>query len=268
MYGNNFDYTGQQPDVDRDILQQIMEDTRNNTSQYTTQGFPVDDMGARFEAAGVGNVGDFLEEAYVPYIPTDTPSYAEFMSATPQNIANVIGATQAQYQTGRAERTKDFQNILNDVKKFTYGDDDAFNNIAPGSPPKTVNLADLNGLNSAGAADAELKALKLKRLGAAGDDPLGYLTGTFGPKFGFKNYKKLIKGGQNQNQVENRINQYAKAGGSFSNKVQDLPFFNTKPNIGSFMQGDSFGQADKQRAKEAGYTNKEIRQWKKEKGYF
>jgi hypothetical protein len=268
MYGNNFDYTGQQPDVDREYLKQIMEDTRNEVSQYTAQGYPDEDMGARFEAAGVGNVGDFLEEAYVPYIPTDTPSYAEFMSATPQNIANVIGATQAQYQAGRAERTKDFQNILNDVKKFTYGDDDAFNNIAPGSSPKTVNLADLNGLNSAGAADAELKALKLKTIGAAGDDPLGYLTGTFGPSFGLNDYNKLIDGGQNQNSVEKRINQYAKAGGSFTNKVQDMPFFNDKPNIGSFMQGDSFGQADKQRAKEAGYTNKEIRQWKKEKGYF
>lgn len=76
------------------------------------------------------------------------------------------------------------------------------------------------------------------------------------------------KEGQNQNSVEKRINQYAKEGGSFSNKVQDLPFFNIKPNIGSFMQGDSFGQADKERAKEAGYTNQEIRQWKKEKGYF
>ena len=266
MYGNNFDYTGQQPDVDREYLKQIMEDTRNQVSQYTTQGYPVEDMGARFEAAGVGNVGDFLEEAYVPYLPTDTRSYEEFMSSTPQDIANVIGATQAQYQAGRAERTKDFQNLLNDVKKFTYGDDDAFNNIAPGSPPKTVNLADLNShLNPAGA---ELKAIKLKSLGAAGDNPLGYLTDTFGPKFGLNDYNKLIKEGQNQNSVEKRINQYAKAGGSFSNKVQDLPFFNTKPNIGSFMQGDSFGQADKQRAKEAGYTNKEIRQWKKEKGYF
>ena len=266
MYGNNFDYTGQQPDVDREYLKQIMEDTRNQVSQYTTQGYPVEDMGARFEAAGVGNVGDFLEEAYVPYLPTDTRSYEEFMSSTPQDIANAIGATQAQYQAGRAERTKDFQNLLNDVKKFTYGDDDAFNNIAPGSPPKTVNLADLNShLNPAGA---ELKAIKLKSLGAAGDSPLGYLTDTFGPKFGLNDYNKLIKEGQNQNSVEKRINQYAKAGGSFSNKVQDLPFFNTKPNIGSFMQGDSFGQADKQRAKEAGYTNKEIRQWKKEKGYF
>ena len=266
MYGNNFDYTGQQPDVDREYLKQIMEDTRNQVSQYTTQGYPVEDMGARFEAAGVGNVGDFLEEAYVPYLPTDTRSYEEFMSSTPQDIANVIGATQAQYQTGRAERTKDFQNLLNDVKKFTYGDDDAFNNIAPGSPPKTVNLADLNpDLYPAGA---ELKAIKLKSLGAAGDNPLGYLTDTFGSKFGLNDYNKLIKEGQNQNSVEKRINQYAKAGGSFSNKVQDLPFFNAKPNIGSFMQGDSFGQADKQRAKEAGYTNQEIRQWKKEKGYF
>ena len=122
------------------------------------------------------------------------------MSSTPQDIANVIGATQAQYQAGRAERTKDFQNLLNDVKKFTYGDDDAFNNIAPGSPPKTVNLAELNPFLN--PADAELEALKLR------------------------------------------------------------------PPIDSFIKGSSFGQADKQRAKEAGYTNQEIRQWKKEKGYF
>ena len=56
MYGNNFDYTGQQPDVDREYLKQIMEDTRNEVSQYTAQGYPDEDMGARFEAAGVGNV--------------------------------------------------------------------------------------------------------------------------------------------------------------------------------------------------------------------
>jgi len=49
---------------------------------------------------------------------------------------------------------------------------------------------------------------------------------------------------------------------------QEIRQFNLLPPIDSFIKGSSFGQADKQRAKEAGYTNKEIRQWKKEKGYF
>ena len=49
MYGNNFDYTGTQPSVDRDVLNQIMEDTRKNASLYTTQEIPDVDMGAQLK---------------------------------------------------------------------------------------------------------------------------------------------------------------------------------------------------------------------------
>ena len=36
MYGNNFDYTGVQPDVDRSYLQSIMDDTRSTVSGLKT----------------------------------------------------------------------------------------------------------------------------------------------------------------------------------------------------------------------------------------
>ncbi len=283
MYGNNFDYTDSDQELDRRV-QEALEQARDNIATVSVQGYPDSgSMAGRLEDVGVGNVRDFLDESYTPFVPNDTPSYEEFMSATPQNIANAIGATQAQYQAGRAERTKDFQNILNDVKKFTYGDDDAFNNIAPGQSPTTVNLSQLNSPAAiakaerqaarAGAkeerqaARAELDAIKLKRKGAVGDDPLGYFTNQFGNQFGLGDYNKLIKAGQNPNTLEKRINQYAKAGGNIGKPLQEMSFFNDKPAIGSFMQGDSFGKSDKRRAKDAGYSNQEIRQWKKSQGF-
>ena len=83
MYGNNFDYTGVQPDVDRSYLQSIMDDTRSTVSGLKTDPVAlVEELAAsrgdRFDAAGVGNVGDYLEEVYTPYVPNDTPSYSEF----------------------------------------------------------------------------------------------------------------------------------------------------------------------------------------------
>jgi len=248
MYGNNFDYTGTQPSVDRDVLNQIMEDTRKNASLYTTQEIPDVDMGAQFEAAGVGNVGDFLNEAYTPFVPTDTPSYSEFMADTPQNIANAIGAVQAQYQVGRDSRTADFQSLLNDVKTYTYGDDDAFANA---------------GSN---AADAEIESLRIKRVKALDGEPLDYFADTFGKSFGLSDYNKLLAGGQSEKVIQDRINQYAKEGGKFGSGVKQMDFFEPRPTIGSFMKGSGFGQQDKKRAKEAGYSNSEIRDWKEKTG--
>jgi len=263
MYGNNFDYTGQQPDVDRDILQKIMDDTRNNTSQYTAQGFPDSDMGDRLEAVGVGNVGDFLNEAYTPFIPEATPSYSDFMADTPQNIANAIGSVQAQYQVGRDSRTADFQSLLNDVKTYTYGDDDAFANAGSGAIPNTVDLDNLNGNN---AADAEIESLRIKRVKALDGEPLDYFTDTFGKSFGLSDYDKLIAGGQSEKVIQDRINQYAKEGGNFGSGVKQMDFFEPRPTIGSFMKGSGFGQQDKKRAKEAGYSNSEIRDWRQKTG--
>jgi hypothetical protein len=263
MYGNNFDYTGQQPDVDREILQEIMDDTRNNTNKYTAQGFPDSDMGDRFEEAGVGDVSAFLDEAYAPFIPEQTPSYADFMSKTPQNIANTIGAVQAQYQTGRAARTQDFQNILNDVKKYTYGDDDAFANAGSPAIPNTVDLDNLNGNN---AAAAEIDALRIKRIQAVDGEPLEYFADTFGKSFGLNDYDRLLAGGQSEDVIQGRINQYAKEGGTFGAGVKQMDFFEPRPTIGSFMKGSGFGKEDKARAQGAGYSNAEIREWKKKTG--
>lgn len=225
MYGNNFDYTGQQPDVDRDILQQIMDDTRNNTSQYTAQGFPDNDMGARLEAVGVGNVGDFLEEAYVPYIPTDTPSYAEFMSATPQNIANVIGATQTQYQIGRDARTKDFQSILNDVKKYTYGDDDAFSGAS--SSNSSPAIAEIEAVKS----NPRLEVKRFEAQNRTPEESLANFTDQFGKSFGLNDYNRALKQGQDEEQLQDRLKKYFNYGANILPKVQDLGFLKSKSKV-------------------------------------
>ncbi len=225
MYGNNFDYTGQQPDVDRDILQQIMDDTRNNTSQYTAQGFPDNDMGARLEAVGVGNVGDFLEEAYVPYIPEKTPSYAEFMSDTPQNIANVIGATQTQYQIGRDARTKDFQSILNDVKKYTYGDDDAFSGAS--SSNSSPAIAEIKAIKN----NPRLEVKRFEAQDRTPEESLANFTEQFGKSFGLKDYNRALEQGQDEEQLQDRLKKYYNYGVNILPKVQDLGFLKPKSKV-------------------------------------
>jgi len=252
MYGNNFDYTGTQPSVDRDVLNQIMEDTRKEVSLYNSES-PDVDMGARLEAVGVGNVGDYLNEAYTPFIPAKTPSYGKHMAGTSGRLADTLATINAGYEAGKPARTASFQSILNDVNKFTYGDADAFN--TPNTPAA-----------SAGPAAAELDALKIKRVKAIDGEPLDYFTDTFGKSFGLSDYDKLLAGGQSEKVIQDRINQYAKEGGKFGSGVKQMDFFEPRPTIGSFMQGSGFGKEDKARAKEAGYSNAEIRDWKKKTG--
>jgi hypothetical protein len=258
MYGNNFDYTGTQPSVDRDVIKQIMEDTRKEVSLYNSE-IPDVDMGAKLEAVGVGNVGDYLNEAYTPFLTAETPSYADHMAGTPGRMADALATINAGYEAGKPARTASFQSILNDVNKFTYGDADAFDTTnTPAAPAASAA--------SAGPAAAELDALKIKRVKALDGKPLDYFTDTFGKSFSLNDYDRLLAGGQGENVIQDRINQYAKVGGKFGAGVKQMDFFEPRPTIGSFMKGSGFGQQDKKRAKEAGYSNAEIRDWKQKTG--
>jgi len=266
MYGNNFDYTDSDQELDRRV-QDALDRARDNISTVSVQGYPdSSSMAGRLEDVGVGNVRDFLDEAYTPFVPNDTPSYSTFMEDTPQNIANAIGAVQAQYQTGRASRTQDFQSILNDVKKYTYGDDDAFADAGSGAIPKTVDLDKLNASNNNKAAAAEIDALRIKRIKAVDGEPLEYFADTFGKSLSLNDYERLLAGGQDEDVIQGRINQYAKKGGTFGAGVKQMDFFEPRPGIASFMKGGGFGKEDKARAQEAGYSNAEIREWKKKTG--
>ncbi len=222
MYGNNFDYTGVQPDVDRSYLQSIMDDTRSNASGLKTDPVALVEQlaagrGERFDAAGIGNVGDYLEEVYTPYVPNDTPSYSEFMKDTPQNIQNVIGAYQGSYFEGRDKRTEAFQDLLQDVNNFG-----------------TVDMAGGNG-----PAAAEIKAIKdkprleVKRFKAQDRTPeesLANFKDQFG-SFSIKDYNNALAQGQDEEELQDRLKKYYNYGANILPKVQDLGFLKPKSKV-------------------------------------
>lgn len=230
MYGNNFDYTGVQPDVDRSYLQSIMDDTRSTVSGLKTDPVAlVEELAAgrgdRFDAAGVGNVGDYLEEVYTPYVPNDTPSYSEFMADTPQNIRNVIGAYQDKYFEGRDKRTDAFQDLLQDVNNFG-----------------TVDMAGGNGSSGGGgAAAAEIKAiqnnnprLEVKRFKAQDRTPeesLANFKDQFGKSFSINDYNRALEQGQDEEQLQDRLKKYYNYGANILPKVQEMGFLKPKSKV-------------------------------------
>ena len=121
MYGNNFDYGNPKLDTVRNQVDDIMASTRDAVSNLGT-GSTYDSiqagMGDALANAGVGNVSSFLAEAYTPNVPTSTPSYSSFMADTPQRIQDSIAAKQVAYNAGQADRMKDFQDLLKEVKRF------------------------------------------------------------------------------------------------------------------------------------------------------
>jgi hypothetical protein len=221
MYGNKFDYTGVQPDVDRSYLQSIMDDTRSTVSGLKTDPVAlVEELAAgrgdRFDDAGIGNVGDYLEEVYTPYVPNDTPSYSEFMADTPRNIKKAIGAYQKKYFKGADKRTENFQNLLQDVNNFG-----------------TVDMTD-----GEGAAAAELKALnprlKVKRFKAQDRTPeesLANFREQFGSGFSLNDYNRALEQGQNEEQLQNRLKKYYNYGANILPKVKDMGFLKPKSKV-------------------------------------
>lgn len=222
MYGNNFDYTGVQPDVDRSYLQSIMDDTRSNASGLKTDPVALVEQlaagrGERFDEAGIGNVGDYLEEVYTPYVPNDTPSYSEFMKDTPQNIQNVIGAYQGSYFEGRDKRTDAFQDLLQDVNNFG-----------------TVDMVGGNG-----PAAAEIEAIKdrprreVKRFKAQDRTPeesLANFKDQFG-SFSIGDYNNALAQGQDEEELQDRLKKYYNYGANILPKVQDLGFLKPKSKV-------------------------------------
>jgi hypothetical protein len=227
MYGNNFDYTGVQPDVDRSYLQSIMDDTRSTVSGLKTDPVAlVEELAAgrgdRFDAAGIGNVGDYLEEAYTPYINDQTVSYDKWMSKTPQRIKDTIGAYQDKYFEGADKRREEFQNLLQDVNNFG-----------------TVDMAP--STDGGGAAAAEIKAiqnnnprLEVKRFEAQDRTPeesLANFQEQFGNSFGINDYNRALEQGQDEEQLQDRLKKYYNYGANILPKIQDMGFLKPKSKV-------------------------------------
>ncbi len=222
MYGNNFDYTGVQPDVDRSYLQSIMDDTRSTASGLKTDPVALVEQlaagrGDRFDAAGIGNVGDYLEEVYTPYVPNDTPSYSEFMADTPQNIRNVIGAYQDKYFEGRGKRTEAFQDLLQDVNNFGTVD------MAGGNGPAAAEIQAIQD-------NPRLEVKRFKAQDRTPEESLANFKDQFG-SFSIKDYNNAIAQGQDEEQLQDRLKKYYNYGANILPKVQDMGFLKSKSKV-------------------------------------
>ena len=95
MYGNYYDQgPGGSLGKTRDRIDDILADVRDTVSDISSDGSVYKKvskgMDDRLKDVGVGKVGKYLEDAYTPYVPNDTPSYSEFMADTPQLIQDSI----------------------------------------------------------------------------------------------------------------------------------------------------------------------------------
>ena len=136
MYGNYYDYGD--PDLTdlRSATKDIMTDTRDAVSSISSAGTDIYEkvsagMGDRLKDVGVGGVKSYLNSAYKPFLNDTTTDYRTFMADTPQKIQDNINATNVAYNAGRADRTRGFQDLLKEVKAFTYSAD----NYKPASNP-------------------------------------------------------------------------------------------------------------------------------------
>ena len=165
--------------------------------------------GDRLKDVGVGNVSKFLDNAYTPYLNGHTTDYATFMADTPQRIQDNIAATQVAYNAGQADRTRDFQDLLKEVKAFTYSND----NYEPVTDP---------GPGAEAPAVAELQALMPKF--KDGNDKktassLDEYRNLYGNKFSMKDYNSLLAQGNKPNKIKKNLMAYNAAGGKIGNSV-------------------------------------------------
>ena len=255
MYGNNFDYTDDQ-DLDRKV-QDALDQARNNIPTVTTQGYPDSgSMAGRLESVGVGNVGDFLDEAYTPYVPTDTPSYSSFMEGTPGRIDDTLASINAGYEAGKPARTASFQSILNDVKKFTYGDADAFETTDPAAPAAPAAPAE--------PAAAEIEAIQERDPLTKREKIKKAYRDFYGRNPAPKEVQDWLGTGMSIKEIRKGLKtSFARDGEHLSgNQLDNLQI----AGIGTFQKGANFGENDQQRAEDAGWTWKEIEQWKAKNG--
>ena len=122
MYGNKFDYGNPSDTSFRDEIDDALSGARSaasglagtSLSTYNSLGTP------DLASAGVGNVSDFLDTAYTPYLNDTTTDYATFMADTPQRIIDNLAAVDTAYEAGKPARTQSFQDLLKEVSDYTY----------------------------------------------------------------------------------------------------------------------------------------------------
>ena len=219
MYGNYYDYGD--PDLTdlRSATKDIMTDTRDAVSSISSAGTDIYEkvsagMGDRLKDVGVGGVKSYLNSAYKPFLNDTTTDYRTFMADTPQKIQDNINATNVAYNAGRADRTRGFQDLLKEVKAFTYSAD----NYKPASNPGPGAQA------PAAPAVAELKALmpkfkdgnKRKRADSVDD-----YKNLYGNKFTMSDYKLLLAQGNKPGKIKENLMKYNAAGGKIGGRVFD-----------------------------------------------
>ena len=221
MYGNYYDYG--EPDLSkiRDNVSDIMTDTRDAVSAIQTGG-TYDEFGTnmadKFKDAGVGGVAKFLKNVYEPYSPMDTPSYSEFMSGTPQRIQDNIAAKQVSYNAGRNDRMKGFQDLLKEVRAYSYGTADADGYIPATNPGPGAQAPEA-------PAAPELKAVmpKMPRFKDGNDkktqSSLDAYQELFGNKFSMSDYNLLVAQGNKLNRIKDNLMAYNAAGGKIGSSV-------------------------------------------------
>jgi len=306
MYGNYYDQGhGGNLGKMRDRVDDILADVRDNVSDISSDGSVYKKvskgMGKRLKDVGVGKVSGYLKNAYEPFAPTDTPSYAEFMADTPGRIQSAISAKQTAYQAGQADRARDFQDLLKETKSFAYGGDSytPVTNPGKGTQPPKKN-------KNKGAADSEIEALKLINFKNKNQDKsMAAYKEAYGNRFNQSDYDALLDAGYKAKDIDKQLNKYMKAGGKLGNAVyntlgydlvdsapgvgpykqndrgklivpqeQDETLLNLFGNskqgrgplapIGDFKSGKKFRDSDKRAAMDAGYTRGEFNKFKAE----
>ena len=216
MYGNYYDYGD--PDLTdlRSATKDIMTDTRDAVSSFSSAGTDIYEkvsagMGDRLKDVGVGGVKKYLKSAYKPFLNDTTTDYRTFMADTPQKIQDNINATQVAYNAGRADRMRGFQDLLKEVKAFTYSNE----NYEPATDPGP-------GAQAPAPAEAELKALMPKFKDGNNrktQSSLDEYKNLYGNKFSMSDYNSLIAQGNKPGKIKNNLMAYNRAGGKIGSSV-------------------------------------------------
>ena len=300
MYGNYYDQgPGGSLGKTRDRIDDILADVRDTVSDISSDGSVYKKvskgMDDRLKDVGVGKVGKYLEDAYTPYVPNDTPSYSEFMADTPQLIQDSIAAKQVAYNAGQADRMRDFQDLLSEVKAYSYGGSEYSPVTDPGP-----------GAQAPAPAASELKALTLPKFKNNNEEKsLAAFKEQFGNRFQQGEYDALLEAGYKAKDINRQLEKYMQAGGKLGNSVyetlgydlvdaapgvgpyrandrgklivpqeQDDTLLNLFDNskqgrgplapIGDIKSGKNFDPADKRAAMDAGYTRGEVNKFRAE----
>lgn len=216
MYGNYYDYGD--PDLTdlRSATKNIMTDTRDAVSSISSAGTDTYEkvsagMGDRLKDVGVGGVKSYLNSAYKPFLNDTTTDYRTFMADTPQKIQDNINATQVAYNAGRADRTRGFQDLLKEVKAFTYSNDNYEPATDPGPGAQAPAAAELSSI----AKMPKFRDGNQKKIDRSMDE----FKNLFGNKFRRSDYDSLIAAGVKPGKINKELMKYNRAGGKIGNSV-------------------------------------------------